>query len=109
MPASTIQTIPPESVEYIKVPVKITEEGRIVDPRTFAVKMAVKPVGTRPSTGDFKTAEWEVGGPQIYYSRVRVGTGTLVGALTIGMYRVWVQVTTADEAVVRDAGPLRVE
>lgn len=94
------------SLEYVRVPVSATESGAAVNPTSDAVTMAFPPLGTRPATGDWKTAEWEIAG-STYSARCLVGPGGTV-TLPTGQYDVWVKVTDNPEVPAMPAGQLTV-
>lgn len=95
------------SVEYVKVPVSVTESGAAVDPTADTVQMAFT-TGSGPESGDWKTASWETDAtttPDTYYARCLVGSAVTLAA---GTYTVWVKVTDSPETPVKRAGLVRV-
>lgn len=94
-------TIPSSSIEY--VPAHITGTYTIV----MTVHMAIVPADIEPASGDWKAAEWDgVDGDAA--AKIRIGTGTTIGALDEGLYGIWVKVTAPPEVPVINAGLLRI-
>jgi hypothetical protein len=92
-----IPCFPSSTVEY--VPALVT--GTFTE--STPVHMAVIPYDIEPDTDDWKTAVWDGS-----HAKVKIGTGTAVGALDEGLYGVWVKVTTADETPVIPSGSIRI-
>lgn len=83
------------SKEYLKAgPVVATEDGVAVDVTADTVHMAIV-AGDAPAAGDWKVAEWETSGGDVY-ARLLVGPG---GDLTLerGWYGMWLKVTDNPE------------
>lgn len=101
------------STIYVKVPISARVAGARVDPTSDTVKLAFMRNGATPGVGDLRTGSWEtdeVSDPNgdIYLARCLVGSGG-TGALAVGLYTVWVQVTDNPETVLLKApAPLRV-
>lgn len=98
-------TLPRETVEYVRVPVKATEAGLPVDPTADAVTMAFEREGSRPTT--WHTAEWETDAtavPLKHYVRCIVGPGHV--ELVRATYNVWVKIVDSPEIPVLLSGVL---
>lgn len=98
---AVITTIPSTSVEYVKARV----EGDYTTAMT--VHMAVVTADSEPVSGDWKTAAWD-GVDGAADAKILIGTGTLIGALTEGLYGVWAKVTATPELPVINAGLIRI-
>lgn len=98
---ATITTIPSTSVEYVHAPVT----GNFTTAMT--VQMAVVIADSEPVTGDWKTAAWD-GVDGTADAKILIGTGSSIGALTEGVYGVWVKVTATPEIPVINAGRIRI-
>lgn len=98
-------TLPRETVEYVRVPVKATEAGVPVNPTVDVVSMAFEHPGSRPAA--WHTASWETDAtaqPSKYYARCLVGPGHV--PLEAGTYVVWVKVADSPETPVLRSGDL---
>lgn len=97
---------------YVQVPVRARSSGSYVVLSSDTVKMAFLAEGTSPSSGDWKTAQWDTDTsttPATYRAQCLVG-GTGSGAtaeLAAGDYVVWVQVTHTPETPALKAGPMK--
>jgi hypothetical protein len=60
------------------------------DPTSFPVKVAIIPVGTKPVTGDFVTADWDP--ESTYAARLMIGPGSTFGELEVGSYLVYTRI-----------------
>lgn len=88
-------TVDALSLQYVKVPISAEEEGVPIDPTAGTVTMAFLATGTKPDTGDWKTADWETDAtrtPARYKARCLVGPGGTV-TLAAGTYVVWWKIT----------------
>lgn len=90
-------TIPSSSIEFVKV--TVTGDWTVDMP----VSMAIVIADSEPVSGDYKTAAWD--GTQ---AKILIGTGSSVGALTEGLYGVWVKITATPEIPVIYSGQLRI-
>lgn len=98
------------SLEYVRVPVRGTAAGAVVDPTGSTVALAFIRGAAAPSSGDWKSATWDtdIGTvPTTYRAQCLVGPGGAV-TLAAGTYRVWVRVTDSAETPVKAAGHLTV-
>ncbi len=102
-----ILRIPSNSLEYIRVPVRATEDGTEVDPTGDDVFMTFTLTEDEPSDSDWQSAEWETNG-SIYYARILVGPSS-DAELDDGEWFVWVKVIDSPEEPVRRAGSVIVE
>lgn len=93
------------STEYVKVPVKVKEEGVEIDPTAYDVEMAFVEDG-EPEPADWEDAGWETAGTK-YLARCLVGPAGVI--LPDGTYVIWVRVTSTPEIPVKRAGTLVVE
>ncbi len=87
-----------ESREYVQCAVF---SGTADDPTTHPVRMAVSPAGQAPGT--FASASW-ASGASSPTAQVLVGPGSAIGALTPGVYSVFVSIDASPEAPVLLAG-----
>lgn len=97
--------IPLSSTEYVKVPIKVKEDGVFIDPTGFGVKVAFVAANQAPAAEDWLDAQWETSGSD-YLARLLVGPEGQT--LAPGSYSVWVQVLGNPEKVVRRSGRLLV-
>jgi hypothetical protein len=92
-----------DSVELVGVRVTATTvAGTARDPIAlgYTVALAVLPEATvDPETTDFKAAIWQTGARGLY-AVAMVGTGSSIGVLAAGNYRVWAKVTAGTETPV---------
>lgn len=89
-----------DSVELVGVRVtSTTVAGAAVDPTSYTVTVAVAPENTTPVSGDYKPAAWQTGSRGTF-AVLLVGTGSAVGVLTAGNYRLWAKVTASPETPV---------
>ncbi len=96
---SAIVCIPSSSKEFLHVPV--TASGNL---STYPVEMALVAYGAEPASGDWKTAAWDSTD-----AKILIGPGSsAVGALTEGVYGVWVRITTVEEKPVLYSGAVRI-
>lgn len=98
---ATMITIPSTSIEYVHAPIT----GDFTTSMT--VQMAIITADTEPVTGDWKTAAWD-GTDGNADAKILIGTGTSVGALTEGVYGVWVKITATPEIPVICSGRIRI-
>lgn len=96
-----LPTIPSASVEYVHAPVTGTFTT------SMAVEMAVVTADHEPTSGDWHAASWD-GDNGDADAKILIGTGTAIGALTDGMYGVWVRITATPEVPVLFSGALRI-
>lgn len=90
------------ATEYVKIPVRLIEDGEVTDPTSSVVEAAYTAVGTDPVALDWVTASWESNSDR-YWARVLTGpTGTIAKA--VGTYALWVRITRSPELVVRRSG-----
>lgn len=102
-------TIAADSIEYVRVPVSIRENGVWLNPTADTVELAFPVEGTAPVSGDWHAATWETDTtttPDSYFARALLGTGNFV--LTAGIRDVWVRVTDNPELPVRRAGNVEI-
>lgn len=95
-----------DSVEFVRVKVRLKESGEFVDPTSFTVELAFPLEAKDPSS--WLGASWETGeadGPP-YVAQVKVGPGEQ--ALDPGRYGIWIKVAGTDETPVRRVGTLEV-
>lgn len=98
------------SLEYVRVPVRGTTDGAVVDPTGSTVEMAFLRGAAAPGDSDWKTASWDTDTgttPITYRAQCLVGDGGAV-ELVAGTYRVWVRVTDSPEVPVKAAGHITV-
>jgi hypothetical protein len=90
-----------DSKQYIGVTVAYSLlSGGTSSPTGYTVTVAVVPSGTRPASGDFKTASWS-SGSNGYVAGLLVGPGSSVGGLTVGArYDVYAKVSADAETPV---------
>lgn len=96
-------------LSYVRVEVVHTQSGLVQSPTGDVVTMAFMTSG-QPTSGDFKTANWETdatGNPTRYFARCLVGPGGTT-TLGVGVYVVWVKVTDSPEIPVKPAGELEI-
>jgi hypothetical protein len=98
------------SLQHVQVPVSARAAGAAVILSSDTVKMAFLATGTSPSSGDWKTAQWDTDAtttPSTYRAQCLVGPGGTI-VLAAGDYVVWVQVNHSPELTALAAGPMRV-
>lgn len=99
------------SLEYIRVgPVAATANGVAVNVSTDVVKMAFLTTGT-PAAGDWKSANWETGGPPYFAVSLVAGAGVVsppggATVLAAGTYVVWLKITDSPEIPARPVDAL---
>lgn len=98
---ATITTIPSTSIEYLHAPVT----GTFTTGMT--VHMAIVIADSEPTSGDWKTAAWD-GADGDADAKILIGTGSSIGALTEGLYGVWVKITATPEIPVIYTGRIRI-
>lgn len=82
-----------------KVFVEVTTTAT-TDPTSDTVQVAVAPTYTQPAT--WVTGTW-VKQAGVFFISVLIGPGSTLGALTAGIYNVWVKVTDNPEVPVMRA------
>lgn len=90
----TIQRLPAGTEEFLRARIRVQRDA--IDPTTYTVQFALIGRNEMPEVLDWQAAAWEVGGPPYIAQSLYVGVA--------GSYRLWVEVTTPDEIVLRDAG-----
>jgi len=99
------------STEYVLAGVIATIGGTVIDPTGDTVEMAFVAPGVTPSTGDWKTAGWEVNTvnqPHTYSVKCLVGPSGGTITLTPAAYDVWVRIHDLPETPIKKAGQVRV-
>lgn len=97
------------STEYVRIPVKVLENGEEIDPTDIPIRMSFTAAPyTSPVEADWQAAEWETnldgevldGVRYRYFARVLVGPD---GGLELvpGKYRPWLDADDSPERVVR--------
>lgn len=88
-----------DSVSLVGVQVEHRDlSGDLLVPTGYTVTVAVRPEGTRPASGDFKTATWFTGADGTYWAQLNVGPGSSVGALSAGLrYKAHAKITLGAE------------
>ena len=87
-------TIPAGSIEYLYVPVGVTEGTEPVSPTLVEIAIILR--GPAPTEEEWATAEWIAGNARILLDGTRVA----------GSYAVWVRPTDSPERPIRLAGVL---
>lgn len=90
------------SLQDVLWPVPATKLGASFDPTADVVRLAFKPVGVAPVSGDFVTGFWETWANGVHYAGVLIGPGGTI-ALQLGSYTVFVKVTDSPEIPVMQA------
>lgn len=93
--------IPSASVEYLRS----TITGTFTT--SMPVEMAVVQADSEPDSGDWHAATWD-GADGDADAKVLIGTGSAIGALSDGLYDVWVRVTATPEVPVLYAGRMHI-
>lgn len=89
-----------DSIELVGVRITATTvAGTAVVPTGYTVTVAVAPENTTPVAGDFKPATWQTGSRGTY-AVLLVGTGSTVGVLAAGNYRLWAKIAASPETPV---------
>lgn len=98
------------SKETIGGQVEAIDDGAAVDLSATTVRLAVAAVGSAPSS--WVAGAWDTDtatDPDTYRAEVQIGPGSTLGALAVGDYHVWVEVTSAPDVMVdRLDGVLRI-
>lgn len=108
-----VLTISSQSVEYVLVDVGVKVGGVSIDPTADTVQMAFVAPGTAPSSGDWKSASWEItvgsfGASNTYAIKCLVGPSPGTVQLAAGGYATFVRINDNPETIVRLSGDLRV-
>lgn len=90
------------STQYVKVPIRIREDGVFIDPTVNPVELAYAATGVEPAESAWVTGSWETDNGR-YYARVNTGPDGDVNPGD-GTWTLWVRVTRAPEIPVTAAG-----
>jgi hypothetical protein len=97
------------SLETLRFPVFADSGGAIHNPTGAVVELAFIPeAATNPAGGDWTAGGWDSTVIGTYVATFLVGPGG-AKALAPGTYYVWIRITEAPEAVVREVGELVVD
>jgi len=95
-------TISSLSTEYIRVPIRVREDGEFVDPTANVVEFAYAAAGDEPAEADWVTGAWETDAGR-YYAKVLTGPDGDVDPGD-GTWVLWARVTRTPAVPVRATG-----
>lgn len=107
----SIEIFQSTSLEYVRVPISAFASGIAVDPTGDTVQMTAEQVSDAAGIAGWHSASWETDTtttPDTYYAKFLIGPGSSIGALTAGLYNVFVKISDSPETPVKQAGVIKV-
>lgn len=95
------------STQYVSVgPIRIRENGVVVDPTASGVELAFVPAGSEPEEDEWAAGSWETdstSGEARYYAKVLVGPNGGAVDPGDGTWDVWARIDRSPEEIVSEA------